>query len=441
MLERLFLLRENGTNVRIELLAGLTTFMTMAYIVVVNPLVLAGAGGSGGPPISATVTATCLGAALPTLLMGLWARYPIALASGMGLNAAVAATIATTPGVTWQTMMGVVFVEGVIISVLVATGLREVVMHAIPADMKRAIAVGIGLLIAVIGFHNAHFMQSATGSGAPVALFPQGSFRQPGTVVALVGLAVTAPLLVARPKGALLLGIVTATVVAVLIGVAKPPTAIVGAPDFSTFGRLDVVGALRPTLLAVVFAFLITDFFDTMGTVLAVGEQSGHVRPDGSLPRLGRVLLVDSFAAAWGGLCSASSVTSYIESASGVAAGGRTGLTSVTVAVLFVISMFLAPLVQAVPGEATAAALIVVGILMMAAIRDVDLRDPATSIPVCLTILAMPFTMSISRSIGMGFLAYVLIRFLTGRWREVPAPMWPIAILFAIQFGLEAPPS
>lgn len=442
MLERLFRLTENNTNLRTEIIAGVTTFMTMAYIIVVNPAILAGSSSNPGPlgpeRHTATVTATCLAAAIPTLLMGFWANYPIALASGMGLNAALVAAVSPLQGVTWQTMMGVIFVEGFIITLLVLTGLRELVMKAIPLDLKRAIGGGIGLFIALLGLHHAHWMSStAQVGGAPLTVPPIGNFHAPTTLLATAGILVTAWLVVRRTRGALLIGIAATTLIAVIFGLASPPQRIAAPPDFVTFGNLDLVGALQPALIATVFAFLITDFFDTMGTVIAIGEQAGYLRPDGSLPRLNRVLLVDSFAAMWGGLCSASSVTSYIESASGVGEGGRTGLTSVVVGVLFLAAMFLAPLVQAVPAEATAAALIIVGFLMMTVVREINFNDYATAIPAFLTLLVIPLTMSISRGIGTGFIVYVILNALTGHGKRISVVLWALAILFGLSFWLE----
>jgi AGZA family xanthine/uracil permease-like MFS transporter len=418
--------------------AGITTFMTMAYIIAVNPLVLAGNPAQPGPPIAATIAATCLGAAIPTLLMGLWANYPLALASGMGLNSAVIAAVGMQQGVTWQTMMGVIFLEGLVITVLVITRLREAVMNAIPLDLKRAIGVGIGLFIALLGLHQAHWMSATPPpASSPTTIAPIGNFHAPSTLLATFGLLVTALLLARRVRGAFLLGIAATTIAGIALGLVKAPSSLVALPRFTTFGKLDVAGALQPALLTLVFAFLITDFFDTMGTVIAVGEQAGFVGPDGKLPRLNRVLLVDSVAAMWGGLCSASSVTTYIESASGVGEGGRTGLTSVTVALLFLASMFFAPLIGAVPPEATAPALILVGFLMMATVREIDFRDVTAAIPAFLTLLVIPLTMSISRGIGAGFIAYALLHLFTGRGREVPLTLYLLAALFAFSFWLE----
>ncbi len=438
MLERLFRLSEFGTTVRTEILAGVTTFMTMAYIIVVNPVILCTNSQHPGPPFAATVTATCLAAAIPTLLMGLWANYPIALASGLGLNSALITSVGTLPGATWQAMMGVIFVEGMIVALLVLTGLREKVMHAIPMDLKRAIGVGIGLFIAMLGLHNAHWMSSTSAvGGVPMTAPPIGNFHVPTTLLATFGILLTFWLVTRRTPGALLIGMVATTLVAFATGLARPPEAVVAPPDFSTIGKLDVMAALQPALLGAVFAFLIVDFFDTMGTVIALGEQSGRMQPDGTLPGLKRVLFTDSLAAMWGGFCSASSVTSYIESASGVGAGGRTGLTSVTVGVLFLCALVLAPLAQAVPAEATAAALIVVGFMMMSVVRDIDFSRYATAVPAFLILLVIPLTQSISRGIGIGFISYALLQTMSGRPREVSGVLWVLALLFGLSFWLE----
>lgn len=438
LLDRFFRLSENKTDVRTEVIAGLTTFMTMAYIIAVNPAILSRPAHGEGPPLAATVAATCIAAAVPTLLMGFWANYPIALASGLGLNAALAAAISHAHGVTWQAMMGVIFIEGCIIAVLVLTRAREWVMHCIPMDLKRAIAAGIGFLIVAVGLHGAHWISSTPGPGGmPLLVPPVGNFRTAPALLATFGVLLTAVLVAQRVKGALLIGIIVTTVTAYIFGLAQRPERVFDIPDLSTIGKLDIIAALQPALIAMIFAFLMTDFFDTMGTVIAVTEQSGHLKPDGSLPRLRRVLLVDSFGAIWGGFCSASSVTSYIESASGVAAGGRTGLTSVVVGLLFLACVFLAPLAVAVPPEATAASLIVVGFMMMGVLREVDWSDAAKALPAFFAIVVIPLTMSISRGIGTAFIAYALLHLLTGRSREVPPAVWILAVLFAASFAVE----
>jgi AGZA family xanthine/uracil permease-like MFS transporter len=429
-----FEVNARGSSTPRELLSGLVTFMTMAYIIFVNPAILAAVG----MPKEAVVAATCLGAAVPTLLMGLYANYPLALASGMGLNAAVVAA-AAQPGVTWQTMMGVIVVEGLLVTVLVLTGVREQIMRAIPLNLKRAIGVGIGILIAFLGLQQMGWI----AKGAEGAFLAKGSLASKQTLVASLGLLLVAALLAYRVRGALLIGIVATAGLSAIADVLTPastpllqlPEAIMAWPDFATFAQADILGALRPALIGVVFAFLITDFFDTMGTVIAIGGQAGFLDAAGHLPGLKQVLLVDSLGAVWGGLCGASSVTTYIESAAGVGEGGRTGLVSVVVAFLFAGSMFFAPLVTAVPGVATAPALLVVGFLMMSTVRQMDLASPDEGIPAFLTLLLIPLAQSISWGIGLGFIAQVAVKVCGGRWREVSPWLYVIALLFAFSFA------
>lgn len=428
MLNRIFKLTENDTNVRTEVVAGLTTFMTMAYIIFVNPSILKEAG----LPAEPTVAATALAAAVPTLLMGFLANYPFALASGMGLNAVLAYSVVKGQGIPWQTGMGIVFVEGAIITILVLTRVRESVMHAIPISLKRAIGVGIGLLIAYIGTQHAGWVV-----GNPATLTSFGSFTDIKTLVATVGLVIVLALMAWRVKGAILLGIMLTSGIALAVGIGKMPERWVGFPNFSTFGHLDVIGALRWSLVGTIFAFLITDFFDTMGTVIGVGGEAGYLRKDGSLPRLGRVLFVDSFAAMWGALCSASSVTTYIESASGVSAGGRTGLTAIVVGILFLLAIFFAPAISMVSDVATAPALIVVGFLLMSMVREIPFNDLEEAFPAFLIILTIPITFSISRGIGYGFITYVLVKIIRGKIREVHPLMGVASALFALSFVLQ----
>jgi adenine/guanine/hypoxanthine permease len=432
LLERIFELRRRGATVRTEVLAGVVTFLTMAYIIAVNPLILQNAG----LPIPETVAATCLAAAIPTLLMGLWANYPLALAPGMGLNALLTFGVVKGMGVSWQAAMGVVFVEGVIILFLVLIGAREAVQRAIPDSLKTAIAVGIGLFIAFIGMQHAGWVIKSDAT-----MVSAGAFKEPAALVATGGLLITAALLVRRVPGALLLGIIATAAFAGIAGalgkpLLRPIETIIAMPDFSTFGKLDIGGALSLKLAAVTFAFLISDFFDTMGTVVAIGRQAGLVDENGNLPRLNRVLLVDSLAASWGGICSASSVTSYIESASGVGEGGRTGLTAVVTGLLFLLAMFFAPVIGALPEVVTAPALIVVGFLMMGAISDLDFRKPEESFPAFVTLLAIPLTFSIARGIALGFLTYALLMLLRGRARDVPPLLWLVAVLFTIALAV-----
>ncbi len=427
MLERLFKLKANNTDVKTEVIAGVTTFMTMAYIIFVNPTILEAAGLPKVP----TVAATALAAAIPTLLMGLLANYPFALASGMGLNAALAYTVVVGMGLPWQTAMGIIFVEGFIIAVLVVTRVRQSVMHAIPMSLKRAIGVGIGLLIAYLGLQSAGWIV-----GNQVTLTSFGSFHDKKALVAAVGLVLTAVLMAWGVRGAILIGILGTSVLALATGQGSIPQQWIGMPDFSTFAQLDILGALRLSLLATIFAFLITDFFDTMGTVIAIGGEAGFTDEKGRLPRLGRVLMVDSFAAMWGGICSASSATTYIESAAGVSVGGRTGLTSVVTGILFLSAVFIAPAISIVPAVATAPALIIVGLLLMILAREIPFDQIEESLPAFLIMIGIPLSLSISRGIGYGFIAYVLIKLLRGKAREVHPLMLAVSVLFALSFAL-----
>ncbi len=436
MLDKWFRLTERGTSVRIEAIAGLTTFMTMAYIIFANPSILKAMPGLDAPQAVAALTAaTCLAAAIPTLAMGLYANYPLALASGMGLNALLV-TVVLSQGLSWQVGMGIIVAEGIIVTILVLAGLREVVMDAIPMSLKQAISVGIGLLIALLGLRAAHIIDVALPEGGGWLLVP-GSVALPDVLLAAFGLIVTAVLMVGRVRGAILLGIVATTVVAAAAGLVDRPQQVLGVPNLRLFGQVDLAGALEIGLVATIFGFLITDFFDTMGTVIGVGGEAGFLDERGHLPRLRRVLLVDSLAAVWGGLCGASSVTTYIESAAGVAAGGRTGLTSVVVGVLFLLCAFLAPIAGVVPAFATAPALVIVGLLMMAVVAQIDFRRIEDALPAFTVMIIIPLTMSISHGIGYGFIMHTTIRVLTGRWRDVHPLMYVVSVLFAAAFAME----
>jgi AGZA family xanthine/uracil permease-like MFS transporter len=421
-----------STRARTEIFAGITTFMTMSYIVFANPAILAMAG----MPAGAVQTATCASAAVACILMGLFARYPFALAPGMGLNAFLAYTVCQGMGYSWQTGMAVVAVEGAIITVLVVLGLRRWIMDAMPMALKHAIGVGIGLFIAFIGLK-----QGGIVVGSPVSLVTMGDLTSPEAVVTIAGLLFTFALLAYRVPGALLWGMAGATILGDFVFRLAPLpaslTTLVAAPDFSTFGgfAIGLREVFTPRLLPVVFAFLITDFFDTMGTVIAVGSQAGFVDGRGRMPRLGRVLFVDSVGAMLGGIFGASSVTTYIESASGVAAGGRRGLTAVTVGILFLVAMFLNPLAAAIPSAAVAPALIAVGFLMMAGVGRVAWHRLEEGAPAFLVILLMPLTFSISTGVGWGVLAYVGIMALHGKIRSVHPVMWLTAALFAVAFS------
>lgn len=433
MLERLFTFKKRGTNARIEIEAGLTTFMTMAYIIFVNPSILTAIPGleHSGPALAA---ATCLTAAVPTLLMGLWTNTPYALAPGMGLNGVLTYSVCLRNHVPWQTAMGVVVAEGIIIALLVLTRTREAIMTAIPLSLKRAISVGIGLFITLLGMVNAGLVKMNIAA-APLTY---GSFHEKGTLVAAAGLVITLALFALRWRAALLLGIIATALIALAAGVARWPGGhLIQAPAFSTFGHANLIAALRPALWTTILAFVMSDFFDAMGTIIGVGQQAGLVDAQGRLPRLRDILFVDGLAAAWGGLCGASSATTYIESASGVAEGGRTGLTSVVVGLLFLAALFLSPLVSIIPAQATAPALIVVGFLMLSVVHDIHFDRLEEGLPAFITIVTIPFTYSIARDIGFGFISYLLVLVAQRRWREISPLLVVVSLLFAISFALE----
>lgn len=440
----------------------------MAYIIVLNPLIIGGVadadkqflGDGSAPNFPLIAAATALVAGLLTILMGVVARAPFALAAGLGLNAFVTYGIATQ--MSWEDAMGLVVLEGLVILVLVLTGFRTAVFRAIPAPLKTAISVGIGLFIALIGFVDSGFVRRVA-AGPPLELGIGGSLVSWPILVFVVGLVATALMVAKRVKGAILIGIVGSTVLAVIIesiahvgpsvgadGKANPPgwglnvpafpSKVVDLPDFSLLGQFSLFGAFTKisVVLAVllVFTLLITDFFDTMGTVVGVGAQAGLIQEDGTLPRTREILLVDSVAAVAGGAASVSSNTTYVESAAGVGEGARTGLASVVTGVLFLLATFLAPLVGIVPYEAAAPALVVVGFLMMTSIRDIDFNDYEIAIPAFFTIVLMPFTYSIANGIGAGFITYVLIKVVKGKAREIHPLLWVVAGLFVFYFAL-----
>jgi AGZA family xanthine/uracil permease-like MFS transporter len=450
---RYFRFAERSTNLATELRAGLTTFMVMAYIIFVNPIVLGYVGVPGldgkGLPFAATLTATCLTAGVLSIAMGLASNYPFALAPGMGLNAVVAFELVAGRGLTWPQAMTVVLLEGVAITVLVLTRFREAMMDAVPMGLKRAISVGIGLFIAFIGFVTSGFVVKPASGPLPVAL---GTLSGLPILVFVLGFVLTAWLMARRVRGALLLGIVLTTLLAIVLngaladwkgfatpGAARIPAAIVQGPDLSTFGRLDLglvakLGVV--TTVLVTFSIMLSDFFDTMGTIIGVGGKAGFLDARGRLPGANRVLLVDSIGAALGGVANASSNTTYIESAAGVAEGGRTGLASVVVGMLFLLSMFFSPLAGVIPAQATAPALIVVGFLMMTIARDIPWEDYEEAIPAFVTMLAMPFTWSITNGIGAGFVTYSAIKLLSGKARQVHWMVYLASAAFVVYFGL-----
>ncbi len=440
MLKRHFDLEARGTTVAREVRGGFTTFLTMAYILVANPAILAAAG----VPYQAAVAATAAAAALCTLLLGLGANFPLALAPGMGLNAIIAFQLAPATG-SWQTAMGLVVLDGLLVLALVVLGLREAVMHAIPRDLRRAIGVGIGLFIALIGAVNARLVIVPAGTVTGLAQRPEsvlppltyGSLRTPEAAVAAVGLLVIALLMVRRVQGAIVLGIAAGTIFALVLGLAQLPSAgWLAAPDFQTVGAADVGGALNLALVPLLISIVMVDFFDTIGTVTAVAEAAHLQDAEGRVPRLRRILGIDALSAAVGGFFGASSVTSYIESAAGVAEGARTGLHSVVVAACFGLAVFVAPVAAIVPAAATAPALILVGFLMAQQITRIDFGTLETAIPAFVLLVTIPFTWSISHGIGYGFVTYVVIQVLARRWRAVHPVMYATTAAFAAYFWL-----
>ncbi len=429
-----FELDRRGTTVTRELRGAVATFLTMAYILVANPAILKDAR----VPVESAAACTALAAGVCCILMGLVANFPIALASGMGLNAVLANQLVNDQRVPWQTAMGLIVLDGLIVLPLVLCGLREGVMNAIPRDLRRAIGAGIGLFIALIGMVNGKLVVT---TGRPVPPITHGSLSNPEAATALFGLLATAVLLALAIQGALILGILLSTLFAYasdsLWGggtlLAAAPAEL-KAPQFETLFQADVVAALDLALLPFLLAFLMVDFFDTLGTVTAVSEQARLVDDQGRIPRLKRILLVDSASASIGGLCGVSSVTSYIESAAGVAEGARTGLHSVFVGVFFLLAIFAAPLAGVVPAAATAPALILVGFLMAGQMARIDFDDLDTAIPAFVTLVALPFTYSIAHGIGYGFIAFVVIKTCRLKLKEVHPLMFTVAGLFAAYF-------
>ena len=473
MLDTFFKISERGSTVGREVRGGFVTFFTMAYIVALNPLIIGLAkdgdgkflGGSGDHPNLAMVAAmTALMAGILTILMGAVANFPLALATGLGLNTFVAVGIASK--MTWADAMGLIIIEGLIITVLVLTGFRTAVFRAVPAQLKIAISVGIGLFITLIGLVDSGFVRRTGAGPVPVTLGDNGNLVGWPIIVFALGLFLMIGLIVKKVKGALLIGITTSTVVAIIVekafkigpnfdgatgavnpkgwglNVPKLPSKIFATPDFSLFGHINLTGAFNRvtviTAVLFVFTLLLSDFFDTVGTVTAIATEAGLMDKNGNIPNNDRILLVDSLAAVGGGLGNISSNTSYIESASGVGEGARTGLASIVTGALFLLTTFLAPLVAVIPYEAATPALVIVGFLMMSQIKDLDWADLGIAIPAFLTMILMPFTYSISVGIGAGFISHVLVRLVQGRAKEVHALLYGVTALFVIYF-LQSP--
>jgi adenine/guanine/hypoxanthine permease len=435
-----FHFRERGTDFGTEVRAGLTTFMVMAYILFLNGAILTGgfdATGKADPhwDLATIAAGTALIAGVMTIAMGVIANYPFALAAGLGINAIVAFSL-TGRGLSAAGAMGVIVIEGLLVTVAVLVGLREAIMNAVPVSLKRAIGVGIGLFILFIGFANGGLIKAGAGTLVTVS-FP----TQPGQWVFLAGLLITIVLYVMRIKAALVISILLTTIIALLVGVAKIPASdqLFATPKFDTLGQFDIgqVFSVLPivTALLVIFAIMLTDFFDTMGTVTGVAAEAGLARPDGSVPGVGRALLVDSVAAFAGGAAGVSSNTTYIESAAGVADGGRTGMTSVTTGVLFLLAILLSPIALIVPSAATAPALVLVGYLMFTLVKDIPVADVEEGLPALLTMILMPLTYDITVGIGAGFISWVLIKLVRGKTSEIHWLMWVVAIAFLVFFA------
>jgi AGZA family xanthine/uracil permease-like MFS transporter len=432
-LDSFFKLGERGSSVGTEVRAGFTTFLVMAYIIFVNPGIL---GNMPGADPAAIGAATALVAGLLTILMGVVANVPIAMAAGLGINAAVAFGLVLGDGLTPEGAMGVIVLEGLIVAALVLVGLRGAIMNAVPMSLKRAIGVGIGLFILFIGFVNGGLIATPEG-GVPIVdfIFP----NTPGAWVTLIGLLITVILYARKVPGALIISILLTTGVALLWDVAVIPESFSVTPSFDTLGAFDLgnvfdqLGLVAAALT--IFSFMLTDFFDTMGTATAIAEQADLVDDDGNIPGIGKLLFVDSIGAAAGGAAGVSSNTSYIESSAGVAEGGRTGLTSVVVGVLFLIAIFVSPLAGIVPQQATAPVLILVGFLMAGLLKGIDFEDFEEGFPALLAIMLMPLTFRITVGIGAGFVMYTLIKVVKGKAADVHPLMWVVTVAFLIYFG------
>jgi len=425
LIERYFRLTENQTTVRQELLGGLTTFLTMAYIVVVNPQILSQAG----MPVEGVVFATCIASAAATLVMGLYANYPIALAPGMSLNAYFTYSVCLGMHVPWRTALGVIFFSGVFFLILTVTRVREQIVNGIPDCLKHSTAGGIGMFIAFVGLRNAKLVVAN-----PATFVGLGSFSNREAQLACVGLVIMLVLMTRKVSGAILIGIFATTLLGIFRGMTSRPSAIFSLPHpSSTWLQLDLRGALHLGLLEIVFIFLFVDLFDNVGTLVGVCEQGGFVK-NGKIPRVGRALVSDAIGTIFGALTGTSTVTSYIESAAGVAAGARTGLSNIVVAALFLLAAFCTPLAAAIPAYATAPALILVGALMTEAIARVQWSEFTEAIPAFVTLLATPLTFSIATGLSLGLISYTLVKVAAGKFREVSLLIWILTALFILRY-------
>ena len=435
-MDHFFKISERGSTVGTEVRAGLTTFLAMAYIIAVNPSLLSAAG----VPMAAAVTSTCFAAGIMTIFMGLFANRPLACASGMGINAVVAFSLTAVANGDWRVAMAVILLEGVVITALVLCGLREAIMDAVPVSLRHAIAVGLGIFIALLGLINGGIVVNDDAT-----LISFGSVFDPVFQVGAISILVTFVLYIFNVKGFILWGILASTVLGIPLGVANLPTGIIQMPDFSTFGApfqpaadgsgMAIVKVfLSPTLLVFVFSIMLSDFFDTMGTAVAVAKQGEFLDEEGNVQDIRKILIVDSVAAGFGGLLGASSCTTFMESASGAADGGRTGLTSIVTGIIFMVAAFFSPLVAVIAAPATCGALVMVGFLMMNVVGDIDFDNPIDGIPAFMTIIGIPLTYSISIGIGLGFISYVLVAACTGKIKQVKPLTWLVVVAFIISF-------
>jgi len=425
-IERYFEFTHLGTNWRTEILAGVTTFLTMAYIVLVNPAILAAAG----VPLPAVTAATCLSAAFGSILMGVVARYPIALAPGMGLNAYFTYTVCLKMHIPWQTALGAVFLSGVIFLALTAAGIRQMILRSIPHELYAAVASGIGLFIAFIGFRNAGLVVSD-----PATFVSLGNVRNPTTALALFGLIFMVALEIKKVRGSILIGVLSVTGTAWALGLVHWKSDGGGFHALGeTFLQLDIRGALSKGLLEIIFVFFFVDLFDNLGTLVAVSKRAGLIASDHSIPRLNRILFADASATVFGSLTGTSTVTSYVESTAGVAAGGRSGVTAIVTGLLFLIAVGAAPFVGVVPAAATAPALILVGSMMLATITEIPWHEPLVAVPAFLTLVLIPLTYSIANGLGFGIIAWAVLHLATGNYRKQDWLLYILAVLFTLRF-------
>lgn len=430
LLESLFKLKEHGTTVRTEVIAGFTTFLTMAYIVLVNPLILS----STGMDLNAVFVATCLAAALGTAIMGLVANYPIALAPGMGLNAYFTFSVVKGMGLSWETALGAVFISGIVFLAVSLFKVREAIVNAIPQSLKFAISAGVGMFLAIIALKNAGII-----APHPATYLTLGDIHKPTALLAIFGFFLIVALEYRKVPGSIIIGILVVTVLSIALGLSPFKGIVAPVPSMApTFMAMDIQGALHAGLIGVIFVFFFVDLFDTTGTLVGVSHRAGLLDKDGKLPRLKRALMADSIAITAGAVMGTSSTTAYIESAAGTAVGGRTGLTAMVVALLFLAALWLSPLAATVPAYATAPALCYVAVLMARGLAEIDWNDLTEAAPAVMTALAMPFTFSIADGIAFGFISYAVIKILAGRFADLKPAVLVIAALWVFKLAFFA---